>query len=256
VYAIQTLEQDAAAMASASFEQMIDFYVRLIREVQPLGPYRLAGWCVSGWIAYGVARRLEQLGQQIEMVMIIDAWAPAYWTGQTPMRRRLMLAVYHAQRFRWMKGRPRKSSQPLTGSYFRRSLQSFAVAAGKFVARLERWANPAETHQTEEEQFNNRLQATARHASTTGPLLGRALLFRSEEEPTGPLLAADMGWSELIGRPVQVEVMPGDHHQIFDLPGARMMALRARAALGLDATSSTSANPVENVHGRDPRVVG
>jgi thioesterase domain-containing protein/acyl carrier protein len=254
VYAIQTLEQDAAAMASASFEQMIDFYVRLIRELQPSGPYRLAGWCVSGWIAYGVARRLEQLGQQIEMVMIIDAWAPTYWTGQSPMRRRLMLAIYHAQRFRWMQGRPKKSSQPHAGSYFQRSLQSFTSAAGKFVARLERWANPAETRQTEEERFNNQLQATARHASTAGPLLGRALLFRSEEEPTGPLLAADMGWSELIGRPVQVEVMPGDHHQIFDLPGARMMALRARAALGLD-TASTGANPVENVRWNNPRVV-
>ena len=256
VYAIQTLEQDAAAMASASFEQMIDFYIRLIREVQPSGPYRLAGWCVSGWIAYGVARRLEQLGQQIEMVMIIDAWAPTYWTGQTPVRRRLMLAIYHAQRFRWMKNRSKKSNQPQTGSYFQRSLQSFTIAAGKFVARLERWANPAETRQTEEERLNNHLQATARHASETGPLLGRALLFRSEEEPTGPLLAIDMGWSELIGRPVQVEVMPGDHHQIFDLPGARMMAIRARAALGLDTTSSTGAKPVENLRRSNPRVVG
>jgi thioesterase domain-containing protein len=256
VYAIQTLEQDAAAMASASFEQMIDFYVRLIREVQPSGPYRLAGWCVSGWIAYGVARRLEQLGQQIEMVMIIDAWAPAYWTGQQPMRRRLMLAIYHAQRFRWMKGRPRKSGQHQTGSYFRRSLQSFTIAAGKFVARLERWANPGEPSQIEEERFNNQLQATARHASAAGPLQGTTLLFRSEEEPTGPLLAADMGWSQLIGRPVQVEVMPGDHHQIFDLPGARMMARRARTMLGLDTAASTGANPVENLRGSDPRVVG
>jgi hypothetical protein len=81
-------------------------------------------------------------------------------------------------------------------------------------------------------------------------------LFRSEEEPTGLLLAADMGWSQLIGRPVQVEVMPGDHHQIFDLPGARMMAIRARAALGLDTTSSTGAKPVENLRRSNPWVVG
>jgi hypothetical protein len=189
------------------------------------------------------------------MVMIIDAWAPAYWTGQTPMRRRLMLAIYHLQRLRWMESRPSNGGQPKSGSFFRRSLQSFTIAAGKFVARLERWANPAETRQTEEERLNDQLQSTARHASESGPLQGKVLLFRSEEEPTGPMLAADMGWSELIGRQVQVEMMPGDHHQIFDLPGARMMALRARAALGLDPASSTGANQVENLRGTHSRVV-
>ncbi|MES2221040.1 MAG: condensation domain-containing protein, partial [Acidobacteriota bacterium] len=101
VYAIQTLEQDNAAMATANYDQLIDFYVRLVREVQPSGPYRLAGWCVSGWIAYGVARRLEQMGQPIELVMIIDAWAPSYWNSQPRLRKQLMLAIYHLQRFRW-----------------------------------------------------------------------------------------------------------------------------------------------------------
>lgn len=238
VYAIQTLEQDNAAMAAANYEQLIDFYVRLIREVQPSGPYRLAGWCVSGWIAYGVARRLEQLGQQIDLAMIIDAWAPAYWSGQPPLRRRLMLAIYHLQRFRWTGSRPRKTGQAKPGSFLRRSLQALTIAVGKLGTHLERWAAPAESRETEEERLNQHLQATARSAAMTGPLQGKALLFRSEEEPTGPMLAADMGWSELFGRQVEVEVMPGDHHEIFKLPGARMMALRARAVLGFDTPSS------------------
>jgi thioesterase domain-containing protein/non-ribosomal peptide synthetase component F len=239
VYAIQTLEQDNAAMATVSYEQLIDFYVRLIREVQPSGPYRLAGWCVSAWIAYGVARRLEQMGQQIELAMIIDAWAPAYWNNQPRLRRRLMLAIYHFQRFRWTGGRPKKSGEDKPGSFLQRSLQAFTVAVGKLGGRLERWATPAESRQTQEEQLTQHLQATARLAATTGPLQGKALLFRSEEEPTGPMLAGDMGWSKLFGRHVEVEVMPGDHHEIFNPPGARMMALRARAVLGLDTPSST-----------------
>jgi hypothetical protein len=59
------------------------------------------------------------------------------------------------------------------------------------------------------------------------------LFFRSEDEPTGPLLAADMGWSELVGRPVHVQMAPGDHREIFNLPGARLMANCARELLGL-----------------------
>jgi thioesterase domain-containing protein/non-ribosomal peptide synthetase component F len=239
VYAIQTLEQDNAAMATATYEQLIDFYVQLIREVQPSGPYRLAGWCVSGWIAYGVARRLEQLGQSIELAMIIDAWAPAYWNSQSPLRRRLMLAIYHFQRFRWSGNRPRKIGEATPGTFVERSRQAVAVAIGKLGMRLQRWAVPAEIREMEDDRLSQHVQATARLAAKSGPLQGNALLFRSQEEPTGPMLAVDMGWSELFCKPVDVEVMPGDHHEIFDLPGARMMALRARAVLGLEKPAST-----------------
>ncbi len=264
VYAIQTLEQDNAAMAAANYEQLIDFYVRLIREVQPSGPYRLAGWCVSGWIAYGVARRLEQLGQQIELAMIIDAWAPDYWNSQPPLRCWLMLAIYHLQRFRWEGSRPRKSGGAKPGSFLQRSLRAMTLAVGIVGAGMERWAASWDTRENEEEKLDQHLQATARLAAKAGPLKGKALLFRSEQEPTGPMLAADMGWSELFGRPVQVEVMPGDHHEIFNLPGARMMALRARSVLGLDPPSAAgkilaeaAKMPVENMHcSIGPGVVG
>lgn len=242
VYAIQTLEQDNAAMATANYDQLIDFYVRLIREVQPSGPYRLAGWCVSGWIAYGVARRLEELGQQIDLAMIIDAWAPTYWHSQPALRRRLMLVIYHLQRFRWTGSRPKKIGEDGPGSLLQKGVQALAVAVGKLGGRLQRWATPAESRETKEDRLNQHLQATARLAGMSGPLQGTALLFRSEEEPMGPMLANDMGWSELFDRPVQVEVMPGDHHEIFNLPGARMMALRARAVLGLDTPSGSNEN--------------
>ncbi len=238
VYAIQTVEQDNAAMATASYAQLIDFYVRLIQEVQPSGPYRLAGWCVSGWIAYGVARRLEDLGQQIDLAMIIDAWAPGYWKGQPSLRRRLMLAIYHIQRCRWTASKPKKIGEAGQGSFAQRSAQAIRIVVAKLGGRLQQWAAPAGSRETGEERLNQHLQSTASLAASSGPLQGKALLFRSEEEPTGPMLAADMGWSQLFGRNVEVEVMPGDHHEIFNLPGARMMALRARTMLGHDKAAS------------------
>jgi hypothetical protein len=174
--------------------------------------------------------------------MIIDAWAPSYWHSQSPLRRRLMLAIYYFQRFRWTGSRPKSVGEAKPGSLLQKGAQALTVALGKLGGRLERWAGPAESRETEEEQLTQHLQATARLAGLSGPLQGRGLLFRSEEEPTGPMLADDMGWSKLFGRPVKVEVMPGDHHDIFNLPGARMMALRARAVLGLDTPSWSNEN--------------
>ena len=262
VYAVQTLEQDAATMASATFEQMVDFYVRLIREVQPSGPYRVAGWCVSGWIAYGVARRLEQLGEKIEMVLILDAWAPDYWSGQPLMRRQVMLTIYHGLRLRRKIRPPSQIGQPQSSS-FRRGLQEFAVASGKLIAHVLRLQTPAETGQAEEARLDNQLQETARHASRSGPLVGQALVLRSEEEPGGPMLADDMGWSHVIGRPVRVDIVPGNHHEIFNLPGARMMALRVREMLGVAPISLQGKKaPASNVpppqirNGSVPRVEG
>ena len=238
VFAVQTLEQDNEAMATANYEQLIDFYVRLIRETQPSGPYRLAGWCLSAWIAYGVARRLEQMGQQIELLMIIDAWAPGYWSQQTPIRRRIMLAIYQFQRFRYMERQAKKVDETKAAPFLERSMHALTVAVGKLGGRLQRWATPEESRYTEEEKLALHMQETARLAAASGPLQGKALLFRSEEEPRGPMLDSDMGWSTLFEKSVDVEVVPGDHHQIFKLPGARAMALRARAALGIGTGSS------------------
>ena len=117
-------------------------------------------------------------------------------------------------------------------------MHALTVAVGKLGGRLQRWATPEESRNTEEEQLALHMQETARLAAASGPLQGKALLFRSEEEPRGPMLDSDMGWSTLFEKSVDVEVVPGDHHQIFKLPGARAMALRARAALGIGTGSS------------------
>jgi thioesterase domain-containing protein/non-ribosomal peptide synthetase component F len=238
VFAVQTIEQDNSAMATANYEQLIDFYVRLIREAQPAGPYRLAGWCLSAWIAYGVARRLEQMGQQIELVMLIDAWAPGYWSGQSPLRRRAMLTIYQFQRARRVARRPRNTGESKPSPFLQRSLQALTVAVGKIGGRLQRWATPVESRTTAEEKLALHLFETAQFAAASGPLQGKALLFRSEEEPRGPMLASDMGWSEVFEKRVEVEEVPGDHHEIFKLPGARIMGLRIRAELGIGAGSS------------------
>ena len=72
------------------------------------------------------------------------------------------------------------------------------------------------------------------------------MLFRSGEEPSGPLLAAEQGWSEILGRRVPLEVIPGSHHNIFNPPGARKMALRAREMLGLSNISPSTKNASES----------
>lgn len=247
VYALQMLDEEiTSAAASYSYDDLINFYVRLIREVQPTGPYRLSGWCVSGWIAYGVARRLEEEGEEIELLMIIDVWAPGYWHYQPKIRRSLMMSVYKLQRLRTLMLRLKRSDLSRPDSPVHHGLQGYVVAAKNLKAWLRERKHPDQTPLEREMQRRGELlETTATLARWSGAVRGNVLLFRSGEEPTGPLLAPEMGWPEMLGRPMHVEAIPGSHREIFNLPGARMMATRARGMLGLDTAVATGRNAAE-----------
>jgi thioesterase domain-containing protein len=56
-----------------SIEAMAADRLPLIMNAQPQGPYRLAGWCVGGLVAFEAARLLIAAGKKVEMVAMIDS---------------------------------------------------------------------------------------------------------------------------------------------------------------------------------------
>jgi amino acid adenylation domain-containing protein len=57
----------------ARIEDMAGHYLAAIREVQPTGPYLLGGWSMGGVIAYEMARQLEQQGERVDLLALLDA---------------------------------------------------------------------------------------------------------------------------------------------------------------------------------------
>ena len=55
-----------------TIEEMAELYVDAIRQVQPHGPYRVAGWSAGGTIAYEMARTLIEMGERVEFVGLLD----------------------------------------------------------------------------------------------------------------------------------------------------------------------------------------
>ncbi|HST62436.1 MAG TPA: AMP-binding protein, partial [Longimicrobium sp.] len=62
-------------------EGMAARLVRMIREVQPSGPYRLAGWSFGGVLAYEVAAQLIGRDEVVEFVGMFDSGFPAGFTA-------------------------------------------------------------------------------------------------------------------------------------------------------------------------------
>jgi amino acid adenylation domain-containing protein len=61
-----------ASTAVADLDQMVSAYTDAIRAAQPTGPYRLGGWSMGGLLAFEVARTLQDLGEIVAMVVLLD----------------------------------------------------------------------------------------------------------------------------------------------------------------------------------------
>ncbi|HEU0054705.1 MAG TPA: alpha/beta fold hydrolase, partial [Longimicrobium sp.] len=74
VYALPPASADAPLR---TVEGMATRLVRMIHEVQPSGPYRVAGWSFGGVLAYEVASQLIGRDESVEFVGMFDSYHPA-----------------------------------------------------------------------------------------------------------------------------------------------------------------------------------
>jgi FkbH-like protein len=76
VFGIEPRHIRGIPLAHGSIEDMAGTYVQVVRERQPEGPYLLGGMCAGGVIAYEMAAQLERAGEEVALVVILDAAAP------------------------------------------------------------------------------------------------------------------------------------------------------------------------------------
>jgi len=93
VYALQWAGLDGSR-GDRTIEAMAERYLREVRQVQPHGPYRLAGQCVGGLVAREMTRRLLANGQDVDVLVLWDAphlGSSAYTRGRNPLVRELFV---------------------------------------------------------------------------------------------------------------------------------------------------------------------
>ncbi|MET8875709.1 non-ribosomal peptide synthase/polyketide synthase [Nocardia sp. NPDC004604] len=73
IYGIQSPVLNSTAALPDSIENWAGHYVREIRAVQPEGPYHLLGWSLGGVLAHAVANQLQDQGQQVAILAMMDS---------------------------------------------------------------------------------------------------------------------------------------------------------------------------------------
>jgi thioesterase domain-containing protein len=74
IFGLQAIGIGDEAPLPESVESLISDYVTLIRSIKPHGPYSLLGWSFGGNLAHAVACRLQQQGDLIPLLAVLDSY--------------------------------------------------------------------------------------------------------------------------------------------------------------------------------------
>lgn len=72
-YGLEAVGRDGRVPPMTRIEDMARRYIDEVRAVQPHGPYLLVGLCMGGNVAYQMAHHLEQEGERVAFVGLLDA---------------------------------------------------------------------------------------------------------------------------------------------------------------------------------------
>jgi thioesterase domain-containing protein len=76
VFGLQAKGLDGLERPDTTVEAMAATYISYIRNVQPAGPYLIAGYCFGSWVAVEISRQLKDAGQQVGGLFLIDPQLP------------------------------------------------------------------------------------------------------------------------------------------------------------------------------------
>ena len=237
----------------ATLEAIAASRIQAVRGARPHGPYVLGGHCDGGLIALEMARQLQEAGEHVELVVMVDTYAPS--RGSRTLRHASNVVSRLRGRFdriwgpiawrlRYYKTRLeilRRASVRSQTDYVLRKLTGLAqpVTAARdghpthSEGALE---NAVRSGFTESRRAHRR----AVQHYVLSPYTSPVVLFRAEQ------LAAyrpDLGWSKLLRR-LEVAVIPGDHHTCITRHvaafGACLNEILRRADTGVQYTVSKS----------------
>ncbi|MFF5126975.1 amino acid adenylation domain-containing protein [Streptomyces syringium] len=77
LYGLQAHGLTRPDAAPASMAEMVEAYLAQIRSVQPEGPYSLLGWSFGGVVAHEMAVRLQEEGQRVDSLILMDSYPSA-----------------------------------------------------------------------------------------------------------------------------------------------------------------------------------
>ncbi|MGA2250002.1 amino acid adenylation domain-containing protein [Terracidiphilus sp.] len=192
-------------------EELAHEYIAELRKVQPAGPYLLGGNCVDGIAVVEMARLLQEQGEEVKLVALLDTVRPS--------QRRLL----HMDLF-FFKKRLEHIRDVLFGIVRARSgerLRMFLqVANRKLGIAISAEDREMGRFDTRRDRYRRLL---SRHKLKSWS--GRITLIRNEEELN---LGHDFGWTGFSEAGYDIHVVPGEHETMLSEHGKEVAQIIRR----------------------------
>jgi surfactin family lipopeptide synthetase A len=194
------------------FEDIAALLIRVMREVQPKGPYYLGGLCVNAVIAYEIAQQLVRDGEEVALLAMLDAHNQAYYKNPFKDGRYSSRIKYHLSNLL-------KLDASETSAYL---LDRLDEARRK----IERVAWRLTSDHTGEDRLRNTdsIVHPAFSRYEPQPYPGKIVLQQSSDWPTGPYFDFKLGWKDLVAGGIDFYSIPGSHPAMFTEPNVNLVA--------------------------------
>jgi phthiocerol/phenolphthiocerol synthesis type-I polyketide synthase D len=216
-------------------EHRAERYVELLRQAQPSGPYRLAGWSFGGALAYETARRLQASGDRIELLAMIDTILPL---PDPPEMSEIQVLERRFQRFAgFMED---SYGKPLALPYERMArLDDDAQTDVLIETILEAGLiDPVAGAAIIEHQRTSYLDVRALDRYRPGRIDGPVVLYSARDVQTDGMRDPRFdrrdparGWDAVCGEQLEVVIVPGHHLSVLDPPHVDTVAAHLNGLL-------------------------
>jgi thioesterase domain-containing protein/acyl carrier protein len=246
VYAFRPRGADQDLPPHQSMDEMIADYATALRQLQPEGPYNLAGWSTGGIFAFALAEALERAGEAVAMVALFDSPLPSICdeVDLDDDARFLCDLVNFANRF--------------AGTDVRIEYNEISALPHeeRFPSALEEARRQGTVPPETPESLIRRLvhvgEANVRVIQGYEPttITAPVQLFVPDikgglAEVSGREMPDDVdhGWSSQVGQPVELHTIPGDHFTMMVGDGAAQLARQLTNGMNQPATHGREHSP-------------
>jgi len=205
-------------------EDVAAFLVRAMREVQPHGPYSLAGLCVNAVIAYEMARQLSMQGESVALLAMFDAHNQAYYKNPFQDGRYTGRVKYHLSNI--VHSDVRKGS-----GYILDRLQEARRKLERTIWQLS--SDQGNNGRAGKMHNADAVVHPAFHRYEPQTYSGKIVLYQSSEWPQGSYFDFALGWTDLVRGGIDFHRIPGNHPSMFTEPNVNLVAARLKNYLSL-----------------------
>ncbi|RKG93727.1 non-ribosomal peptide synthetase, partial [Corallococcus carmarthensis] len=219
-YGLQARGLDGEGEPLDTVEALAASYVRVVRGVQPHGPYHLGGWSLGGVIAYEMAHQLREAGEAVELVAMIDSYVPQTVPDTEPNLDRTLAVGMFAQDLMGVSladlDVDTAELATLEPEAALAKVLESAARTGTLPPGVEA-ANATALFQV----FEANLEAARRYHP---PAMDQRVLRIQADELVDDTGTGDGGWTALVGDRLESHRLPGTHYTLLREPVVQTVA--------------------------------